>query len=159
MLDKLAERIEARRFPDGAKILRAGGPASFMGIVFAGRASVRVVNAMTGEYTVQQELRVGDHFGEIAAVLSSAQPYEVVAESEATVLLVPKNLFEWLTSKINGFSLSLAKGMASRLVRAGVTKIGGARVVAPPTRAGTRRCDRRSVFAGRREAVCADSPL
>ena len=116
--------IQARGFASGGRILAAGKPAPYMGIIFSGRASVRSVNAVTGDSNVERELRVGDHFGDVAALLGSAQPREVVAEADCTVLLVPIKVFAWLTNNSRRFPLALAKSLASQLVRASLASIG-----------------------------------
>ncbi len=131
LLDKLADRVECRAYEGSATILRTGSPASFFGVIFNGRASMRMVNAMTGVAVVQQELQVGEHFGELAAVLQTAQPYEVVAETATTILAVPENVFDHLMGKIAPFSLALAKSMASRLVRASLKTVSSSK---PPAR-------------------------
>ena len=127
LLDKVSKHVQCFGFKQGDDIVQAGSTASFLGIVFNGRATVRQVNAVSGEYTVQQELRVGDHFGDVAAVLGSAHPYAVVAESDTTILTLPKNIFEYLTTRVPDFALRLAKGMASRLVRSSIDTLSGPR--------------------------------
>jgi type IV pilus assembly protein PilB len=132
VVTKVAPHFEGKRFAAGSHILRAGAPASF-GILYSGRASTRLINAVSGEATVAHELRVGEHFGEIATLLESAQPHEVVAEGECVVLLMSASAFKWLVARAAPFNQALAKTLATRLLRAQMTAVGtSARPSRPP---------------------------
>jgi type IV pilus assembly protein PilB len=129
---KVAPHFQVLEFGSGEPIIRAGVKSESMGVLFSGRLTIRLIDAATGEATIQEELRVGDHFGEIAPLLGSAQPYEVMAEDDSTVLLVGNDVVKQLASRIPAFTTALARRLAARLVKAGVNALrpGSGKVVA-----------------------------
>jgi type IV pilus assembly protein PilB len=117
VIEKVAPHLAALEFPAGSVILRAGAPDPQLGVLFAGRAVLRQAG-VGNQARMLEEVRVGDFFGEVGALLGSPQSTEVVAEEECTVLLVPKDVMNQLASKVAGFSFALAKRLSSRVVQA-----------------------------------------
>ena len=117
---RVAPQVLAFTFPAGTTIVSAGEQTGWLGIVFRGRASVRSVDAATGVPSVRETLRVGDHFGDIAALLGTGQPFAVVAEEEVTLLEIPSNVVEQLAQSVAGFGTALARRLSTRLLQASV---------------------------------------
>ncbi|MBI2897419.1 MAG: Flp pilus assembly complex ATPase component TadA [Deltaproteobacteria bacterium] len=115
---RVAPRVVAFEFPAQSSVLPAGAPAQWLGIVFRGKATVRVIDAATGESTIAEALRVGDHFGDVGAILGTAQPFGVQAEETCTVLAIPIEVVEQLCTKIPGFGHALARRLSTRLLQA-----------------------------------------
>jgi type IV pilus assembly protein PilB len=133
VVDKIAPHIVATEYGPGEIIFRAASPDQGLGIVFAGRVAVRQINAATGAALTMEEVRVGDSFGEVGAVMATVQANEIVAEDNSTILLVGKEVVAQLISKIAPFAQALAKRMASKLVLASVSALraGGNPMAAP----------------------------
>ncbi len=127
-----------------------------LGLLFAGAASIRLINASTGKGTVQEELRVGDHFGEVGAILGTAQPYEVVADVDSTAFLVRADVVQQLCSKVASFAHALAKKLSTRLVQSGVLAL-RARPVVTSTPAPTLTLTEASPSASASPAVARES--
>ncbi len=117
---KVAPRVEALDVPGQGTIVAAGEQAQGIYLLFRGRATVRVVDASTGEATVRESLRVGDHFGEVGSLLGSSQPYAVVAEDPCVVLRIGMDVVDQLAAKAPGFSHAIARRLATRLLQASV---------------------------------------
>lgn len=138
VIDKIAPHIAATEYAAGEIIFRAGSPDQGVGIVFSGRVAVRQVNAATGAALTVEEVRVGDSFGEVGAVMATVQALEIVAEETSTILLVGKEVVAQLITKIAPFGHALAKRMASKLVMASVSALragGAGPAMAAPTAA------------------------
>ena len=120
VIEKVALHMEALEFDGGGVIQRAGAPDPTLGVLFAGRATVRQVNAATGQSSILEEVRVGDFFGEVGALLGTAQTTEVIAEDASTVLFLTKDLTNQLATKVAGFSFALARRLSTRVGQAGV---------------------------------------
>jgi type IV pilus assembly protein PilB len=132
VIDKIAPHITANEFAAGEIIIRAGSPDQGLGIVFAGRVAVRQINAATGAAHALEEVRVGDCFGEVGAVMATVQANEIVAEDSSTILLVGKEIVAQLASKIAPFSQALAKRLASKIVMASVSALRGGSPASAP---------------------------
>ncbi len=125
VVDKVAPHLTVAEHDPGSVIVRAGTPEGQIGILFSGRAAIRQVNAATGAATVIEEVRVGDFFGEVAALLGTAQAHEVYAEDACVVLTLGKDVLGQLGGKIAPFAHALAKRTAMRSVQAGVAALRG----------------------------------
>ena len=88
LIDKVAPHLPAAEHDAGATIVRAGSPDTGIGVLVAGRAAVRQVNASTGAATVLEELRIGDFFGEVALLTSNPRNADVVAVSYCELLVL-----------------------------------------------------------------------
>ncbi len=111
-----------RAFDVAAKhvILRAGAPDAIIGVVFSGEVAARQVNAATGQSQIVDSIRPGDHFGEVGALLGTAQPFEVAAMADSTIVLLGNEVVTELSSKVASFSNALAKKLSARVVKASV---------------------------------------
>ncbi len=117
VIDKIAPHVSALEFESTGVIVRASSPDPSLGILFSGRASVRQVNAATGSSTLLEEIRVGDSFSEVGAVLAMGQAVEIVSEDTSIALLFEKDLLRELLSKVSPFAHAVAKRLASRVVQ------------------------------------------
>lgn len=121
----LSERLAAVEFPAQATILRAGAPVEWVGILYQGKASVLAVNAMTGARTALEGLRPGDLVGEIGSLIGGAHPHQVTADESCVVLCVSLELLEALYGRDPRFAQAMARQLAMRVVRMGMTAVRG----------------------------------
>jgi len=128
VVEKVAPHLSVTEHDPQSAIVRAGTPDAPIGFLFSGRASIRQVNAATGAATVLEEVRVGDFFGDVAALLGTAQATEIHAEDACVVLGMGRDVLAQLSGKIAPFAHALAKRSAMRSVAAGVAALraGGA---------------------------------
>ncbi|MBK9034251.1 MAG: Flp pilus assembly complex ATPase component TadA [Myxococcales bacterium] len=131
VIDKVAPHLPLLEHDAGAVIVRAGTLDGAMGVLVSGRAAVRQINAATGAATVLEQVRVGDSFGEVAALLGTAQAYELVAEDTCTTLTVGKDVMAQLLGKVAPFAHALARRSAMRSVQASVAALRGGGEPAP----------------------------
>lgn len=117
VIDKIAPHVAALEFESSGVIVRASAPDPSLGILFSGRGSVRQVNAATGSSTLLEEIRVGDSFSEVGAVLAMGQAIEVVADDTSIALLFEKDLLRELMAKVSPFAHAVAKRLAARVVQ------------------------------------------
>jgi CRP-like cAMP-binding protein len=122
---RIAPRVEVTEVPAGGHILRAGSPAEGLVILQRGRASTVMVNATTGATSTLETLQPGDHAGETAALLRTAQPYTVLADTACVVARVRAELFETLLQKVPTFGVAISRRLAMRMVQLGVTVLDG----------------------------------
>lgn len=122
-VERIAPRVEAYEFAAGKTIVSAGAQAGWLGILFSGRATVRSVDAATGVPSVVETLRVGDHFGDVAALLGTGQPFAVVAEEDVTVLEIPGEVVDNLARSVAGFGTALARRLSTRLLQVSVQTV------------------------------------
>ncbi len=146
VVDKVAPHLVITEHGPGSVIVRAGTPEGQIGLLFSGRASLRQINAATGTATVLEEVRQGDFFGEVAALLGTAQAYEVYAEDACVVFTLGKDVLGQLAGKIAPFAHALARRTAMRSVQAGVTAlrsggVSGAAIPVPPVAAAAPAAD------------------
>lgn len=120
---RIAPRVEVTEVPAGGHILRAGSPAEGLVILQRGRASTVMVNATTGATSTLETLQAGDHAGETAALLRTAQPYTVLADTACVVARVRAELFETLLQKVPTFGVAISRRLAMRMVQLGVTAL------------------------------------
>lgn len=132
LIDKVAPHLPAAEHDAGATIVRAGSPDAGIGVLVAGRAAVRQVNASTGAATVLEELRIGDFFGEVAALLGTAQSHEIHAVEACTTLTIGKEVMAQLLGKVAPFAHALARRTAMRSVQASVAALRGGHGTSPP---------------------------
>ena len=132
LIDKVAPHLPAAEHDAGATIVRAGSPDAGIGVLVAGRAAVRQVNASTGAAAVLEELRVGDFFGEVAALLGTAQSHEIHAVEACTTLTIGKEVMAQLLGKVAPFAHALARRTAMRSVQASVAALRGGHGTSPP---------------------------
>ena len=135
VIEKVAPHLAATEHDAGATVVRAGSPDGAIGVLVAGHAVVRQVNAASGAATVVDEVRVGDFFGEVAALLGTAQPHEVHADEACTTLTIGKEVVAQLLAKVAPFAHALARRTAMRTVQASVAALRGGGTAAPPVAA------------------------
>jgi type IV pilus assembly protein PilB len=136
VIERVAPHLIALEFSATQLIARAGAPDPALGLLFSGRAAIRAVNAATGASTMVAAIQVGESFGEVGAVLGTAEPTEVIAEDDSVVLLLSKDLVAQLVTKIAPFAHAVARRLAARVVQAQITGMrtgpAPAAVAAPP---------------------------
>ncbi|MBI5486973.1 MAG: Flp pilus assembly complex ATPase component TadA [Deltaproteobacteria bacterium] len=121
----VASRMQALEYSAQAPILRAGAAGDWLGILYRGKASVLSVNAATGAQAVLEQLRPGDLLGEVAPLLGSAHPQMVQADEPCVVLRMGADVFQALLGRDLGFCQALARRLAMRVVRLGMTALRG----------------------------------
>lgn len=120
VIERVGPHCERGDVAAGQPILRAGAAAEGLVLLYAGKATVQMVNAVTGAAVQVETLHPGDHAGDVPALLKSAQPYAVIADTPCTVLRLRADLVETLTARVPAFSLALARRLAARSVALGV---------------------------------------
>jgi CRP-like cAMP-binding protein len=108
-LKRIAALARPRRFPDGAKIVRAGDPGAAFYVLLDG--SARVVP--TGGRA--KRLRVGDVFGEMALLDDAPRSADVVADGEVLTMTIGKRAFDKLLRSEPQLSHALLRTLAARL--------------------------------------------
>ncbi|MCE9573697.1 MAG: Flp pilus assembly complex ATPase component TadA [Deltaproteobacteria bacterium] len=132
VIDRVAPHVIALEFAATQVIARAGAPDPALGLLFSGRAAVRQVNAATGASTMVATVSVGETFGEVGALLGTAEPTEVVAEDDSVVLLLGKDVVAQLSTKIAPFAHAVARRLAARVVQAQISGMRGGIAAAAP---------------------------
>jgi type IV pilus assembly protein PilB len=117
---KIIPHLKAVEFSAGATMIHAGAPAEWMGLLFRGRASVKSINAATGEAKLMEMLRPGDYFGEIGPLCKVAQPHAVVADEASQVLRLSSDSMTALGERLPSFSNALAKRLGMRVLQLGM---------------------------------------
>lgn len=112
-IDRIAPHVFAVDVPAGIVIVRAGTPDPGIGLLAAGRAAVRSATGLTLE-----EVAIGEAFGEIGAMLGTAQPHDVIAIDDSTVLLIGHDVVDQLATKIASFAHAIARRLAARALAA-----------------------------------------
>jgi type IV pilus assembly protein PilB len=135
VITRVAPHVEAMAFSAGSTILRAGVPSEGIVILREGKASLLATHTTTGATSTIETLHPGDHTGEVSTLLRTAQPYALVAEGPCAVLRIRADLVDALAGKVPGFSLAMARRLASRNVQLGMVALrapGPSPLGAPP---------------------------
>src|ERR1051325_11491072 len=109
-ITKIASHVFAVEVPAGTVIVRAGAPNPGIGIVYSGRATVRV-----GGDTVE-DVPAGGAFGETGAFLGTTQPHEVAAAEDSVMLLLSHDVVTQLATRSAAFSYAAARRLAARSI-------------------------------------------
>src|SRR5689334_1470573 len=117
VLGKLAPYFAQLTYTPGQIILPPGESAT-LGVVAAGRASLRFLDGETE--TFLEELRPGDVFGELGLLIGGAPPITVVAEETCRTLSLQKEIFDQLLQAAPGIGATLSSQMVSRYGRVGL---------------------------------------
>jgi len=129
--------VETLVFNAGGFIIRSGIAADGIWMIYRGKATVSSHNMATGVTTPIESIVPGDFFGEIGALLGTAQA-NVVADEPTLAIRVPMHYVEMFSTRVPQFSLNLARRLAMRLVQMSVASLrGAARPSEPPVVAGT----------------------
>lgn len=116
-IDKIAPHVFAAEVKAGTVIVRAGTPNPGIGFLYSGRAAVRVSTPGTGDGGEADEvIEVGEPFGDTGAFLGTAQPWDVVAETDCVVLLLGSDLIAQIASRVAPFSFAAARRLARRVI-------------------------------------------
>jgi type IV pilus assembly protein PilB len=136
VLGKLAPHVEQQTVPAGKPILGPGAVVTTLGFLAAGRASMQVVDALTGQRSTIEEVHPGDVFGEIALMLGTASPVVVTADEECDVVAIQRAHFEKIAAAVPDAMQALAKRVCARFVKLhllGSKKTGKSVFPDPPT--------------------------
>lgn len=120
IVDRIGPHVEAHKVARGTVVLKTGAAEPMIGLVYAGALVARSVNAITGASTVLEQIRPGDVFGEVSAVLGTAQTAEIFVEQDSVVALISKDLLTQLLTKVAPFATAVAKRLANRVMLASV---------------------------------------
>jgi len=115
VVDRIAPHVQQVEAAATAVILRAGAVEPSLGVVLSGRLALRRPGLAAGSSVVVEELRAGDFFGEVGAVLGTAQPADVVAEEDSVILVLGKELLAQLGAKVAPFAYALARRLATQV--------------------------------------------
>ena len=95
-------------------ILFQGETAKHIGLILSGRACARVTTEQ-GEEKWVDEFAEGDFFGHISLLSQAPIEFEIRAESDMKILLIPARKVESLLSSDTTLSTTLAQDLAARL--------------------------------------------
>lgn len=110
----LVERGEMRSYRPGQRIIRAGDPGTFLGVVLEGTACAQRHDGR-GETVTLGEIPCGAYFGEISLISGEATTADVVAVTPCQVLQFPHRVMtEALAGRPAAMS-HIARTIASRL--------------------------------------------
>ncbi|HEY5169076.1 MAG TPA: cyclic nucleotide-binding domain-containing protein [Thermoleophilia bacterium] len=109
-LRKVARLAAARRYADGAVVVRAGARGDALFVVIEGSARVQVPDGRASH------LGVGDYFGELALLDGAPRAATVSADGRLEVLRVPRQEFLKLMREEPGVSLTVVRGLV-KLIR------------------------------------------
>ncbi len=98
-VEKLIPHVFPVQVPVGIIIVRAGTPDPGIGVLYQGRAAIRLTDAATGAQITLEEIGVGEPFGEVGAFLGTAQPHDVVALQDSVMFLLGHDVVAQLATK------------------------------------------------------------
>ncbi len=110
-LDMFRNANDARPYPAGEAVFRAGEPGDSMYVVVEGEVRI----AVNG-----RELEVlgpGGVFGEIALIDKGPRSADAIAVTDCRVVPIDENWFKFLVQQTPFFSLQIMRVMADRLRR------------------------------------------
>ena len=115
-VEKLIPHVFPVQVPAGIIIVRAGTPDPGIGVLYQGRAAIRLTDAATGAQITLEEIGVGEPFGEVGAFLGTAQPHDVVALQDSVMFLLGHDVVAQLATKVAAFSFAAARLLALKVV-------------------------------------------
>lgn len=95
---KIADALEAQKFPPGATIIQEGDPGHSFYLVESGEADV----FKTGSNSPVKHYQKGDFFGELALLNDAPRAATVVAKTELKVATLGKSAFQRLLGPVEG---------------------------------------------------------
>jgi len=99
---------------EGESILGQGERAKSIGIVVAGRAKA-VVYSERGQEVWVGNFKAGDFFGHTSLLTNAQSEYEISAETNMKILLVPAQKFQQQLLSDNALCLAITRDIAARL--------------------------------------------
>jgi len=110
----MKEHGRIRDFPAGASIILQGDELKSIGIIISGVASARV-NSENGDETWVDQFNPEDFFGHISLLTQSPIDFELRANTDIRVLIIPAQKFQQLLISDTVLSVGLAQDLALRL--------------------------------------------
>lgn len=122
-LTALFERVQAKSFPAGSRILDPG--SSELGFYFVVEGAVRICIQVDGQEMILSMLYPGDFFGETSVVEGGAPTAEVHAEEATVVYFLPRQDFRQLTEGSSQLAArfweSLSRNLITRMKKSNAT--------------------------------------
>jgi type IV pilus assembly protein PilB len=129
VIAKVAPLLQGLECAEGSELVTAGKANDGIGILFSGKAQV-LLPSSGGELLTVEEVVVGDHFGEVGALLGQPSPYFVISTDSSRVLWLPAAQAQSLIASVPQVGEAVGKRLAQRLaIFASVEKHSGPEVV------------------------------
>jgi CRP-like cAMP-binding protein len=113
-LEVLAERLPERFYQTGDAIFRKGDPSGGLGVVLQGRVRT-VIASPEGREQVLKVFGPGRTFADIAVFDDEPQPADAIADSETTVLFIPRAALLEILKRHPEAAIDVIRLFASRL--------------------------------------------
>jgi type IV pilus assembly protein PilB len=117
VLTRLAPHVEQRLASAGAALIGPGVVVTTLGFLYAGRATIQVVDPLSGQRTPIDEVFPGDIFGEVGMMLGAVSPLVVMAEEECEAFVVQKAHFDKICTVVPDVLQVVSKRMVARFVK------------------------------------------
>src|SRR5688572_17064571 len=112
---QLLKAAEVVRFSQEETIVKRGDASDSFFVLVEGAASIRIMNATTGEESEVGRVPVPSSVGEIGLLLDEPRTASVVALEPVTAVKFGNRAFQAMFQKIPEFGAGLSRGLAHRL--------------------------------------------
>ena len=112
--DTLSDRTTVETYDAGAVIALQGEDAQKVGYVLSGRAKALAFSE-NGDATWVGYFKAKDFIGHTALLSEDPPPFEIIAETQVSVLFVTATTMQQLLAEQKDLSLDIAKDLAARL--------------------------------------------
>ena len=129
VLARVAPLLQGLECAEGSELVTAGKINDGIGILFSGKAQVLMPSA-GGELLPVEDVGIGDHFGEVGALLGKPSPYFVIASESSRVLWLPGTTAQSLLANVPAVGEALSRRLTERVVTfAALERPGGPELV------------------------------
>jgi CRP-like cAMP-binding protein len=114
----LASETLVAQAPAGKIVVYRGETSNAAYFILKGSVGAGYIKG--DEYVILNYLKVGDFFGEVAALTGSARTANVITEEDSEFLIIPAKVMRWLADKYPDLKQVFFTTMAQRLSAAGI---------------------------------------
>jgi twitching motility protein PilT len=115
-VEKVVTYASLVQLDPGEALVREGDPSDAMYVVLRGEAAVLVLDRRSGESVQVTTVRTPDTVGEIGLLLEQPRSATVIARDALVAVAFPSATFHAMFQKIPAFGVTVARGLAARLV-------------------------------------------
>ncbi len=117
ILGKLAPHVEQPTFEAKKFLVAPGSVVATLNFLYSGKASMQVIDVMSGERTHLEDVNPGDTYGEVGLALGAASPAVVVADEACMAIVIHKPHLDKVAQVVPSVSQALLKRVATRFVK------------------------------------------